>query len=126
MAQSTESTNNDWNEITRQNGVVFYVKRAYCDVIKGQKPLYYSFMKIVNTTGENYQLSFNFGLQYEEGCSGCEDFTEHHVTMILTPNQIIEGECDFKNVGLTRLIVNPNLSGGWKFQQEVITNLDIK
>jgi hypothetical protein len=95
-------------------------------MVGNNKPLYYSFLKIENTTNEKVFLVFNYGLQFEEGCSGCDDYSEYHVEIAIEPNQTLEGDCTFSNGQLTRLIVNPNLSGGWKFKEEKITNINVQ
>jgi hypothetical protein len=115
----------DWQITENKDGVIFSTRRGNCDVFPGKKPLYYSFLKIENTGSEPKQLVFNFGLAFEEACSGCDDYSESHVEITLGPNETVEGNCMFSNHLLTRLIVNPNLAGGWKFKSEILTNLKI-
>ncbi len=124
--QTTQTLNTDWSQIITKDGVVFSTKRNTCEMVGNKKPLYYSFLKIENTTNEKLFLVFNYGLQFEEGCSGCDDYSEHHVEIAIEPNQTLEGDCTFSNGQLTRLIVNPNLSGGWKFKEEKITNINVQ
>ncbi len=126
FGQTTNLPNTDWTKFIEQKGIVFSTKRNSCEMVGNNKALYYSFLKIENTTNEKVYISFNYGLQYEEGCSGCDDYSEHHVEMAIEPNQTIEGDCTFSDGKLTRLIVNPNLSGGWKFKEEKITNINIQ
>jgi hypothetical protein len=126
FGQTSQTPNTEWSLVEKQNGLVFYTKRINCEMVGNSKPLYFSVMKIENTSAEKLYVNFNYGLQYEEGCSGCEDFSEHHVEFSIEPNSTIEGNCTFENGKLTRLIVNPNLSGGWKFQEEKITNITIQ
>jgi hypothetical protein len=126
FGQTTYTPNTDWTQIAEMDGLVFSTKRINCEMVGNSKPLYYSVMKIENNTSEKLYINFNYGLQYEEGCSGCEDFSEHHVEFSIEPNSTIEGDCTFENGTLTRLIVNPNLSGGWKFKDEKITNITIQ
>jgi hypothetical protein len=126
FGQTTDMPNTDWKQNTEMDGFVFWTKRIHCEMVGNSKPLYYSVMKIENTTNEQLFVNFNYGLQYQEGCSGCEDFSEHHVELTIAPNSTLEGDCTFENGKLTRLIVNPNLSGGWKFQDEKITNITIQ
>ena len=126
LGQTKNTPSTDWVQYTEQEGILFYLKRDNCEMVGSTKPLYYSFLKIENTTNEKVYISFNYGLQYEEGCSGCDDYSEHHVEMSIEPNQTLEGDCTFSNGKLTRLIVNPNLSGGWKFKEEKITNINIQ
>jgi hypothetical protein len=116
----------EWNKIEERSGVIFSVHREECSIAEGQKPLHYTFLKIENTTSESKNLRFNFGLQYAEGCSGCDEFEENLVLMTIPANTTLIGDCSFENVKLSRLIYNPNLAGGWKFEKEVITNLTVK
>ena len=115
----------DWQITEEKEGVIFSTRRGNCEVIPGKKPLYYSFLRIENTGNESKTLVFNYGLAFEEGCSGCDDYSESHVEITLAPKEIVGGNCAFSNHLLTRLIVNPNLSGGWKFKSEILTNLQI-
>jgi len=115
----------EWQQTLEQEGVVFSAKRINCESIPGKKPLYYSFLRIQNNSTETKSLAFNFGLAFEEGCSGCDDHSESHVQITLAPGETVEGNCNFSNHLLTRLIVNPNLAGGWKFKSELITYLTI-
>jgi hypothetical protein len=125
-AQSLEQPNTDWVELTRKDGVIFWIKRQECSIVETQKPLQYAFMRIENTNAENKQLSFNFGIQYTDVCSGCDDFSENHVDLSISGNRTIEGDCSFENHLLTRLIYNPNHQHGRTFVKEVITNLTVK
>ena len=125
-AQSLENPNTDWEEITRKDGVIFWIKKNECTIVESQKPLQYSFLRIENTTGSSKQLGFNFGIEYTDACSGCDDFSEAHVDLAIAPNAIVEGDCTFENHLLTRLIYNPNHKHGRTFIKEVITNLTIK
>ena len=125
-AQSLEQPNTDWSELTRKDGVIFWVKHQECSIVETQKPLQYAMMRVENTTNEKKQLSFNFGIQYTDVCSGCDDFSENHVDISIEPNSTVEGDCTFEKHLLTRLIYNPNHNHGRTFVKEVITNLTVK
>jgi hypothetical protein len=125
-AQSLKEPNTDWVELTRNEGVIFWVKKQECLIVETQKPLQYAFMRIENTSSSTKQLSFNFGIEYTDVCSGCDDFSEAHVDLTLAANTTIEGDCTFQNHLLTRLIYNPNHKHGRTFVKEVITNLTVK
>lgn len=126
VATTKVKSDETWQKLTENSGVIFYYQRQDCAVIEGQKPLKYTFLKIENTTSQAKNLIFNFGLQYAEGCSGCDEFEENLVEMTIPANTILVGDCSFELVKLSRLIYNPNLLGGWKFEKEVITNLSVK
>lgn len=121
-----KSQETDWRVIKEDDGIIFYAQRQECAIIEGQKPLHYTFLKIENTTPETKNLRFSFGLQYTEGCSGCDEFEENLIELSVPANTILTGDCTFELVKLSRLIYNPNLAGGWKFEKEVITNLSVK
>jgi hypothetical protein len=121
----TQFPDTEWQLTMQEEGVLFSTKRMNCETIPGKKPLYYSFLRIQNTSTESKKIAFNFGLAFDEGCSGCDDHSETHVEMTLSPGETVEGNCSFDNHLLTRLIVNPNLAGGWKFKSELITYLTI-
>lgn len=121
-----KSQETEWRTIKEEAGILFSAQRQECATIEGQKPLHYTFLKIENTTSQAKSLIFSFGLQYVEGCSGCDEFEENLVEISIPANSILVGDCSFELVKLSRLIYNPNLSGGWKFEREVITNLSVK
>jgi hypothetical protein len=114
-----------WSVIMEKDGVKFSVQRVYCETIPGKLPLFYSMLKIENLQDTPKNLSFNFGLAYKEGCSGCSDASEHHIDMMIGKKETIQGDCAFEKHQLTRLIVNPNLPKGWEFIGEQISNLSV-
>lgn len=124
--KSTGEINKEWQHLETREGVTFQVRKDECIVIEGKKPLIYSFLKLTNETNEDKIIHFNFGLQFKEGCSGCDDGDEYTVDLILPAMSQMEGDCDFKNQLLSRLIVNPNLKGGWAFENVILTNLTIE
>lgn len=126
FAQSKFDLTTDWKLIESKSDVNFYVKRAECKIEGLEKPLVYTFLKIENLTSTEKHLSYNFGLQYAEGCSGCLEGYEYYFTLKVPGHASIEGDSSFKNSELSRLIYNPNLSGGWKFEQPVIKNLIVE
>lgn len=115
----------DWQLLQKKEGLNFSVKRETCEVFAGAKPLVYTFMKIENNTSQKKQVVFNFGLEFKEGCSGCELGREFTVSMEIPANTTLEGDCSFVRAELTRLIYNPNLAGGWEFIAPTIKNLSI-
>ncbi len=116
----------DWQLLENASEVNFYVKRTECTVAGFKLPLIYTFMKIENLSNQPKSILFNFGLQYTEGCNGCEAGKEHAAYITIPAKTSLEGDCNFKETQLTQLINNPNLSGGWKFERPVITNLIIE
>lgn len=124
--KSKDAIKSDWQLLDTKEGVSFQVRQDECNIIEGKKPLIYTFLKLSNETNVDKVIHFNFGLQFKEGCSGCADGDENTVDILLPAMSQIEGDCDFKNQLLTRLIVNPNLQGGWAFENIILTNLSIE
>lgn len=115
-----------WEVLFEKDGLTFYVRNQECTVFEGQKPLIYSFLRIENTNSESKKVDFNFGLQFQEGCSGCDPYSEYSSSIEINANSILEGNCLFEENKLIRLINNPNLSGGWKYEKTIITNVTIQ
>lgn len=126
FGQSKFELTSDWKLINQSNDVNFYVKRVECAIDGLAKPLVFAFMKVENLSGSDKALTYNFGLQYAEGCSGCEEGYEFYYTLNLPANTTLEGDCSFGTKELTRLIYNPNLAGGWKFEQPLIKNVTVE
>ena len=116
----------EYTTIHSESGLTFQVKRSDCPLGEGLKPLVYTFMKITNDSDQPKTVTFNFGLQYTEGCSGCGENSEHSGYLVIPAHSTVEGTCETPEKGLTRLIYNPNLQGGWKFEKVVLTNLSIQ
>lgn len=123
IGNTTLST--EWALLQTSEEVSFFVKKEECKIEGSAKPLVYTFMKVVNNSSATKKIQFNFGLQYFEGCSGCGENSEFRVAFELPANSTFEGDCNFGDNNLTRMIYNPNLSGGWKFETPIITNLSI-
>ena len=118
--------NEDWQLIKSEQGLNFYVSKQNCTRTEGQKPLVYAFMKIENTTSASVSANFSLALLFEEGCSGCTPDGEYTSSITIPAGSTVEQECSTNNNTLSRLIVNPNLSGGWKFTGVELMNLTIK
>ncbi len=126
FGQSKFELTSDWKLIESTKDVNFYVKRAECKIEGLEKPLVYTFMKVENLSTTEKNLRYNFGLQYFEGCTGCAEGYEFYYSLTVPAKSTIEGDCSFSVKELVRLIYNPNLAGGWKFEQPVIKNLIVE
>lgn len=128
FGQNSEKFNltSEWQLLHSSGEVNFYVKSSECAITGFKLPLNYSFLKIENLSSEPKSLLFNFGLQYAEGCNGCEAGKEHAAYINIPAKSSIEGDCTFKENQLTQLIHNPNHTGGWKFERPIITNLIVE
>ena len=123
LAQTEVSANSEWTLIHEVDGISFYGKEQLCSNPTEKLPTNYAFIKIVNANDRNVNLNYAIGLQFEEGCSGC-DFDSEFSTLISVPaSSSIEGNCSLENPALQRIIRNNNLPGGWEFQSMKIVNL---
>ncbi len=126
FAQQKLITSENWSLIKEQNGVNFYSRLSECDMIEGQKKLVYSFLKIENTTNQALSISFDHVLAFKEGCDGCVPNPECAVSVNIPANAALEADCNINGHVLSRIVANPNLLGGWSFEQTLIKNLQIK
>ena len=125
-AQTTSSSTSDWTLMHEGNGVQIFAKEASCRISDQlEKPCDYAFLKIVNTTETDKFVYYNFGLSYTEQCNGCQDDTEFSYGINVPANSSLEGDCSFESKELSRIIRNPNLEGGWNFENVSITNPQI-
>lgn len=129
FTQDIKSSGNigvEWQKLETKEGITFQVRKESCAVIEGQKPLIYTFLKLTNETNVDKMVHFNFGLQFQEGCSGCSTGSEFTVDILVPAMSQVESDCSFKNHTLSRLVINPNLSGGWKFENILLSDLNIE
>lgn len=117
-------TTDDWQLVHEENGVQIFATQSECSIKPDWKPANYAFLKIVNSSNTDRTVSYDFGLEYQEDCSGCYGSNEFHFTMNVPANTTIEGDCTHPE-GLTRIISNPNLEGGYTFQSIKIANTEI-
>lgn len=125
QAQTDNQSNTDWNLLMEKDGVQFYGREEYCLNEGDAKACHYAFIKMVNTTEVEKKVIYHIGLQYEEGCSGCDDDSEFSAQVVVPAQGEIAADCSFSNSGLWRIIRNPNLVGGWTFQSMRIVNPQI-
>lgn len=121
------NVNGEWQVIKSQDGINFLGKTIECEsTIQGQLPSSYAVLKIENTTASAKKVYYSFGLEFVEGCSGCDQDSEFSYVLELNPNQTIEGSCSNEDAHVYRIIKNYNLAGGWEYQSIAITNLIIE
>lgn len=113
-------------QIEEQDGVKFSVAKQECTYVKGQKPLVYIFLKVENTSNVEKTVNYAIALDYQEGCSGCEYGNEFTTSLTLAPGETITGDCNFERKGISRVVSNPNLEGGWNFESVKIMFIEIK
>ncbi len=123
-AQST-ANNAEWQLIHEESGVNFFGKEVYCSNPAEAQPSYFAFLKIENTTNESVVLNYSLGLEFVEGCSGCDDNSEFTVRIEVPAQTTVEADCSFSKPALSRIIRNLNLPGGWEYQSMKIANLII-
>ncbi len=122
---SSDKPSNKWEVIYQQDGIVISTRMDNCRIGKAKFPSQYVFLKIENNNEESKTVNYDFGLQYYEGCSGCQEESEFHYAISITGNSFLEADCNFENYGLSRIVSNPNLDGGWKYESLKITNVQI-
>ena len=98
------------------------VRSGRCKNILG--PIY-AFLKIENTNDAEKMLHFNFGLQYTETCSGCDENSEFAQRVLIPANSSVEGSCSKPNY-LGRIVRNLNNPvAGWHFENVTINYLTV-
>ena len=110
MAQqkiNADQLSSDWTLLAVQNGVELYVQKSDCKVGNVEKPFTYGFLKVVNTTSEEKNVSFNIHLFYTDGCAGCDNPNEEYKYVNVPANESISTDCNFENGQLALLIRNP-------------------
>jgi ribonuclease BN (tRNA processing enzyme) len=125
-SQSTGNLSNEWQLLSEQSGVQIYGSVQPCSMSKDLPlPFDIAFLKIVNTTNEAKQVSYNFVIEYIEGCRGCNDELESFFIQKIQANSTLQEDCNFTQNGMSHIIKNPNFNGGWNFTNARITNLKI-
>ncbi len=110
MAQqkmNAEQLSSDWTLLAAQNGVELYIQKIDCKVGNVEKPFTYGFLKAVNTTDQEKNLSFNIHLFYTDGCAGCDNPNEEYKYVNVPANGSVSTDCSFENGQLALLIRNP-------------------
>lgn len=125
-AQSAGNLSNEWQLLNEQSGVQIFGRVQPCSMSKDLAlPFDIAFLKIVNTTNEAKEVSYNFVIEYAEGCHGCNDELESFFMQKIEANSTIQEDCNFTHNGMSHVIKNPNFKGGWNFTKTRITNLKI-
>ena len=127
FAQETE-INHDrkpaWSLLVENDGVKIYSQTVECP-FEGMKPTIYAFLKIENTNDAETMLHFNFGLQYTETCSGCDENSEFAQRVLIPANSSVEGSCSKPNY-LGRIVRNLNNPvAGWHFENVIINYITV-
>lgn len=120
-----QATSEEWRLIHEENGVKFFGKEIYCSNFSEEKPSYYAFLKIENSNAQSVHLNYSLGLQFTEGCSGCNDNSEFTAVIDIPAGSTVEADCSFSQPALSRIIRNLNLVGGWEYHSMRIVNLII-
>lgn len=115
VSSVTYSQSNTWQLLHEENGVQFYGMDTYCSNETDEKAHHFALLKIVNNNGQLVTLNFGFALEFEEGCSGCNEDSEFFIRLEIPAHSSLEGSCDDQSGKLTRIIRNMNLPGGWNY-----------
>lgn len=114
----------NWSLLIDNNGVKIYSRTIECPY-EGMKPTIYAFLKIENTNATEKTVHFNFGLQYTETCSGCDENSEFAQRILIPANNTVTGNCSKPNY-LGRIVRNLNNPvAGWNFENVTINYLTV-
>lgn len=114
----------NWFLLIDNNGVKIYSRTVECPY-EGMKPTIYAFLKIENTNATEKMVHFNFGLQYTETCSGCDENSEFAQRILIPANSAVTGNCSKPNY-LGRIVRNLNNPvAGWNFENVTINYLTV-
>lgn len=116
----------EWSLLDVRSGVEVYVQRQDCQIIPNQLPLEFLFIKLVNTTNKEADISYSIQTVYNEGCVGCDENPEALVKTQLAASSEMIGDCDNLSKGLYVLLNNPNLKKGWTFHSIQLNKLTVK
>jgi hypothetical protein len=105
--------------------VEVYVQRQNCQLIPNQLPLEFLFIKLVNTTDKQVNVSYSIQTLYTEGCVGCDENPEGMVKTQVAASSDLAGNCENLNKGFYVLLNNPNLKKGWTFQSIQLNKLTV-
>ena len=122
MAFGQES---EWQLVQSKDGIEIYWQNIDCTYHESLKPAVHANLKVVNTTDMDKTIQYNFGLQYEEACSGCGNDSEFSYSLTIPQNSELIGDCYNQIEGLNRVISNPNLQGGWEFKSISISSVTV-
>ncbi len=105
-----------WQLLATSNGVEVYAQKSNCNLSKGQLPLEFVFLKMVNTSNSPVMVNYLLASLYKEGCVGCDANPETAMNVMLEAGETKTATCETNVPGLQVLINNPNLKKGWDFQ----------
>lgn len=112
-----------WLLLKEKDGIQVYGLERPCQVEYAANPYDYLFLKVVNTGSEAKDVRIKVRMNYQEGCSGCNDSDENYIFLHLEASEIKEGNCDNHSQKLTRFIANPGFDGSWHYlSTEIIIN----
>lgn len=91
----------EWSLYQQISGIEIYAKVEDCPRNAGydRKNV---FLKIHNSEEHNCSISYHMDLYYSGKCQTCDDVDEEYtVTISMAPAQILQGDCDMSQAGLT-------------------------
>lgn len=96
----------EWSLYQEVSGVEIYAKVEDCPRNAGYDRRNV-ILKFHNTEEHNCSISYHMDLYYSGQCQTCDDVDEEYsVTISVAPDQILQGDCDISQAGLT-------LFAGW-------------
>ena len=91
----------EWSLYQEVSGVEIYAKVEDCPRNAGYDRRNV-ILKFHNTEEHNCSISYHMDLYYSGQCQTCDDVDEEYsVTISVAPDQILQGDCDISQAGLT-------------------------
>lgn len=111
-----------WREYFQNDQVKIEANAGQCDNKQAGISKSYIFLRVSNKSSQKVEVSFTKELWYGETCNGCSG-EETKSTVVLQPNQTIEGTCEsaFKDLKIFQGMAN-----GSKGTKQRLTKFEIK
>lgn len=95
-AFSFDVKENDWKVYFENDEIKIESKSLFCDKPTIDIHNSYVVLKITNKTNQSVSVSFNKELWYNDVCTSCNELKEFTTVVTLSPNEILEANCDSK------------------------------
>lgn len=115
----------EWTLLATKDGVEVYLKQEKCDM--GAKDLFtYAYIRLINNNTVEKTIEFNFLINFDNRCVGCEDTRETKKMLAVSASTIVDGGCSSEIGELALLINNPYQIESGVFQSITLDVLNIK
>jgi len=86
-----------WQTLKEDDKIEIRYRYSDCDLPSNGTHNENVYLQITNKTNQKIQLEWNTEYWYNDKCIGCEkENMENHKTLLLKPNQTLEGSCSEK------------------------------